>query len=155
MEASKTSRLSSNLSTPATKVCTRCKQEKNIEEFKFRYKAEGIRQPSCNVCSRKGNKKHYDNNRDQYLNRAKNRKKVLSVENRQKRLDYLKEHPCVVCGEADPVVLEFDHIDRKTKRDNIAQMITQREWPVILAEIEKCQVMCANCHRRKTWRESH
>jgi hypothetical protein len=52
-------------------------------------------------------------------------------------------------------VLEFDHIDRKTKRDNIAQMITQREWPVILAEIEKCQVMCANCHRRKTWNEAH
>jgi L-lysine 2,3-aminomutase len=64
-------------------------------------------------------------------------------------IEYLREHPCVDCGETDPIVLEFDHL--RDKIANVSAMaLAKRPWRVILAEIEKCEVVCANCHRRRT-----
>lgn len=64
-------------------------------------------------------------------------------------VDYLSQHPCVDCGEADVAVLEFDHVEAKTY--DIAGLLA-RGAPAsrILAEIDRCQVRCANCHRRVT-----
>lgn len=64
--------------------------------------------------------------------------------------EYLLSHPCVDCGEADPVVLEFDHV-RGVKKATVSSMIggtysTER----LFEEIAKCDVRCANCHRRVT-----
>jgi hypothetical protein len=57
----------------------------------------------------------------------------------------------VDCGEADLRVLDFDHDDPADKRWNIARLLTlTHPWPKILAEIGKCSVRCANCHRRRT-----
>jgi hypothetical protein len=64
-------------------------------------------------------------------------------------LDYLREHPCIDCDEPDPVVLEFDHVGQKTA--NISELISQTATTrMVDAEIEKCEVVCANCHRRRT-----
>lgn len=63
-------------------------------------------------------------------------------------IEYFKEHPCVDCGETDPVVLEFDH--RGEKSFEVTQTFADRSWRSILDEIEKCEVRCANCHRRRT-----
>jgi hypothetical protein len=59
-------------------------------------------------------------------------------------------HPCVDCGEADPIVLEFDHV-RDTKVNGISDLVYRNaNLAVIQAEIDKCEVRCANCHRRVT-----
>ena len=64
---------------------------------------------------------------------------------------FLLEHPCVKCGEADPVVLEFNHLDPQSKSANIADMIRGRCSAARLhGEIAKCEVVCANCHQRLT-----
>lgn len=79
------------------------------------------------------------------LTEAKRREKTKKV------LEYLLEHPCVDCGEADPIVLEFDHKDETEKVDAVTQMITHNcGLKKIFAEIGKCDVRCANCHRRRT-----
>lgn len=63
---------------------------------------------------------------------------------------YLTDHPCVDCGESDPAVLDFDHV-RGTKSFGIGQAASgsHRSWKKILIEIEKCDIRCANCHRRR------
>lgn len=63
---------------------------------------------------------------------------------------YKCSHPCVDCGEKDPIVLEFDH-RAGTKLFNIGEGGRHRSMHNLKAEIEKCDVRCANCHRRKTW----
>jgi len=63
---------------------------------------------------------------------------------------YLASHPCIDCGEADVRVLEFDHV-REKKEGNIGDFVRGgMAWQRILLEISKCDVRCANCHRRKT-----
>jgi ferredoxin len=66
-------------------------------------------------------------------------------------LDFLREHRCVDCGERDPVVLEFDHVGDKTAA--IAALVSATaSVAAIDAEIARCEVVCANCHRRRTAR---
>jgi 5-methylcytosine-specific restriction endonuclease McrA len=68
---------------------------------------------------------------------------------KQDRLyNYLSGKCCEVCGEEDIVTLEFDHLEEKT--DMISEMIFRRKWEVVQTEINKCQILCANCHKRKT-----
>lgn len=63
--------------------------------------------------------------------------------------NYLLRNPCIICGETDIRVLEFDHVTPETKSFNIGDR-SNRTWPTLLKEIEKCRVLCANCHRRHT-----
>jgi|TARA_R110000824_G_scaffold4310_4_gene20835 L-lysine 2,3-aminomutase len=70
-------------------------------------------------------------------------------ERRQIVYKYLLDHPCVDCGEADPVVLDFDHV-RGVKSSNIGNMIHRNGVEAILKEMKKCEVRCACCHRRVT-----
>ena len=62
---------------------------------------------------------------------------------------YFATHPCVDCGERDIRCLQFDHRDRSTKTANVACLLRHAgPGRSSLAEIEKCDVRCANCHSR-------
>jgi hypothetical protein len=63
-------------------------------------------------------------------------------------MQFFQTHPCADCGEADPVVLEFDHL--RDKKFEVGNGFSERGWESVLAEMEKCDVVCANCHRRRT-----
>jgi hypothetical protein len=66
-------------------------------------------------------------------------------------LGHLRAHACSDCGEGDPVVLEFDHIG--TKGADISTLIRRGvQLSRIEAEIARCEVVCVNCHRRRTAR---
>lgn len=65
---------------------------------------------------------------------------------------YLAEHPCVDCGEADPDVLDFDHV-RGEKNANVSDLLWEKSsLKRLQAEVALCEVRCANCHRRITRR---
>lgn len=89
---------------------------------------------------------------DAHISRAGVRNKKAASANRVLAYSYLANHPCVDCGESDPVVLEFDHILTK-HRDVSLMSRTAFSSSAVVAEIAKCVVRCGNCHRRKTARE--
>lgn len=69
---------------------------------------------------------------------------------------YLLGHPCVDCGEVDPKVLEFDHVDPVLKLHNVSRMVSDgMSLRSIEREVAKCQVRCCNCHRRRSLDEGH
>ena len=71
---------------------------------------------------------------------------------RQAQVDTAKAGPCVDCGgEFNPVAMDFDHV-RGEKRWTIAMGVRLgRPWGEIKIEITKCDLVCANCHRVRTW----
>ena len=98
-------------------------------------------------------RKHYESNKAAVKARAYTHTKETRGKIRQWLLEYLRSHPCVDCGETDPVILEFDHV-RGKKEFNIgaasSKAISLRR---VIEEVSKCDVRCANCHRKKTYRD--
>jgi hypothetical protein len=93
-------------------------------------------------------RKWYKRNHQSELERARQRKQKSTVKVRQYIVDYLSTHPCIDCGETDIIVLEFDHVRGKKKAD-VASMIATYTLATVKKEIAKCDVRCANCHRRR------
>ncbi len=130
--------------------CSHCRHYRRLDAFAWRNKAEGKRAPFCRGCQAEYNRKHYLANKDLYVRRAEESKRKARLERTTKLLKFFAEHPCVDCGEMDPLVLEFDHL--RDKEFNISTALSCRKWKTVLDEIEKCEVVCANCHRRRTAR---
>lgn len=103
----------------------------------------------CRKCIKKYRSKYYKKNKDHIKVKSKRNNTLYKQRNAQFIWDYLKEHPCTDCGETDPVVLEFDH--RGDKKYHLSEMVSRySSLTKINQEIAKCDVRCANCHRRKT-----
>src|SRR5712691_7309094 len=67
-------------------------------------------------------------------------------------LDLLRDTPCHDCGQRfAPYVMQFDHRDPTTKTHLVTRMIGHAGTPRILAEVAKCDIVCANCHRQRTY----
>ena len=132
--------------------CGRCQEEKPLEDFNWRRRERQQLDSMCRLCRAAYKQEHYAANRQRYVDQARQRKRTLAAERTRYLLDFFGTHPCVDCGEQDPVVLEFDHLGDKAF--DIGQALPYRAWPTILAEIAKCDVVCANCHRRRTARRA-
>jgi hypothetical protein len=114
-----------------------------------------LRHRRCVMCLRNYHKRHYADNKAYYKSKCLLNAKRSRARIQAKILEYLESHPCVDCGEKDPIVLEFDHI-RGRKIEGIAVMLQQRRpWERIEKEIQKCDVRCANCHKRRTHVQSY
>lgn len=130
--------------------CCMCGIEKPLSEFAFRSVATGELQSHCRACHAAYRRAHYLRNRDAYVQREAARIASFRIINRRNVFDYLSTHPCVDCGETDVVVLDFDHRDPLTKGGDIGFIAAHKPWRFVLAEIAKCDVRCANCHRKRT-----
>lgn len=131
------------------KICTRCKEVKSLDSFQNRKKNKDGKDSACRDCRRAADKLRYDSDPE--------RRKAIRQHSERARVrninwvwQYLLQNPCVDCGEGDPILLEFDHQGNKTR--NISDMCRRGivSLKTLQKEIEKCEVRCANCHRRKT-----
>lgn len=103
----------------------------------------------CRTCNKEANKKWYKKRAEHHKQTTSKNRKKYKQENRDFIFEFLNKNPCNICGEKDVLVLEFDHLH--DKKYNISEMISSGlTLEVLKKEIEKCQVLCANCHRRKT-----
>ena len=132
------------------RLCYRCGDLKSIAEFAWRRKGRGQRDSFCRPCRSAYGREHYEANRERYIEQARVQKRRLRLERTAFLIEYFKAHPCVDCGEDDPVVLEFDHL--RDKSLSIGGDLTRTSWKRIVDEMAKCEVVCANCHRRRTSR---
>ena len=68
------------------------------------------------------------------------------------RVDALKDGPCYDCDGTFPTVcMDFDHRDPNEKLFGVSDGVNGKmNWEKILAEIDKCDLVCANCHRIRT-----
>lgn len=131
------------------KTCTQCRVDKSITEFRVRSKTKGTYSPWCKPCFSAYEKEKWKNSPDRRKSN-KDANKIRKIRNAQFIYDYLLQHPCP-CGERDPVVLDFDHRDGEDKTANVADMLRSSYGiATIEAEISKCNVLCSNCHRRRT-----
>lgn len=137
------------------KICTDCKLLKPIASFgNDKHRKDGLRS-QCRACTAIYDKKRYENNKRGSHDKRNAIRKKQRVICKKLVLSHLREHGCIDCGERDPIVLEFDHV-RGTKTNNICHMIAQgRSVVALMDEINKCEVRCANCHKRKTAKEQN
>ena len=138
------------MSSIPMRKCGRCGAVKPLEAFAWRRKAKGQRHNYCRPCHAEYHREHYLANKAKYVAQAAAHKDELRRARTALLLEYFATHPCVDCGESDALVLEFDHL--RDKSFEIAAALVDRSWERILEEIAKCEVVCANCHRRRTVR---
>ena len=98
--------------------------------------------------ARAARRRHYQNNKDAYKARAKANQARL----RQYVLELKNVTPCVDCGAVypgEPWLTEYDHIGTD-KRHSISSMLSKGSLTKLKEEIDKCELRCLICHRRKT-----
>lgn len=126
------------------KTCSACKETKPLSEFNWKSKSKGTRQSRCKTC-------YSDYNRGYYHAGEKVKQIPRAVKNRSllwdKYIQYKETLRCTVCGESARECLEFHHTD-PTKKDINPSLAATYSTKKFLEEIDKCVVLCANCHRK-------
>lgn len=146
-----------------TRRCSRCKTEQNIDAFLV---VRGYRVSPCRECRTKlagiWRKKHQVRLAAKrvvwYAKHKGEQKKRVSVRVSQSyvRLQSYKVERGCPCGERHPACLDFHHRDPKSKEFYITIAAKRGwAWSRIAAEVEKCDVLCSNCHRKLHWNEKH
>lgn len=125
------------------KHCPGCNQNLTLINFAFKNKAKGTYQTYCNVCRKTIAKHSYERHKKNVVAAVQQRKKNV----REKFREYKTSLKCIKCGEGESACLDFHHLDAKLKDFAVSQMYDQ-SWSMIKAEIDKCVVLCANCHRK-------
>lgn len=126
------------LNVPRTedgKRCSSCKQFKIFDDFwKSDLYWDGYSY-KCKDCAKRDSKATVDGKRRQVY-------------------EYLAQHKCADCPEADPLVLTLDHV-RGVKVMAVSAMVSaNKPMDQIWDEISKCEVVCANCHKKRTIRRA-
>jgi hypothetical protein len=135
-----------------TKKCTICKKDlpQTVEFFATRNDRKNlIYQSSCRKCHKEYRKIHYQNNKDKYIKKAVKYKKEFLETFRH----YKKSLNCNKCGENRYWVLDFHHLDPSKKDFEISSLVNKTSKKLLDKELEKCIVLCANCHRDLHYQE--
>lgn len=140
------------------KICSKCNKEKPLTEFYYRKNGprKGKYYEKCKECMKDRGRKYYHKNIKRQL------KLALIRRNRYRKnirdfLDSIKNHPCMDCNNTyPPCVMDFDHRNSNEKEKEVARMVAGG-WSRdnIIKEIKKCDLVCANCHRIRTFRRNN
>ena len=95
------------------RYCTKCFLQKPLDEFPWKNKLLGIRHTVCKGCYAKSSAEWYRDNKDRQKENVKRNNQNYRELARDHVYGYLLEHPCSMCGEKDPRVLEFHHEGNK------------------------------------------
>ena len=138
----------SNPATGASKRCTICKKLKSVNGGFYTW--HGKARADCKECHKKKmrprSKSHYISNKEYYKRRNINKRKLL-----RELTKNAKTVPCADCGKQyPPWVMDFDHLPQFKKVNNIGVLVWSGATNKLKAEMKKCDIICANCHRERT-----
>lgn len=132
------------------KVCKYCSEEKSIERFSWKNKEKGIIQNKCKDCHRLYLRQHYKKNPNTYL--ISNNKIKINI---KQFINKIKSVPCMDCKIIyPPYVMDFDHREDEKKLFIISKGHINGNLKMVEKEISKCDVVCSNCHRERTYQRS-
>jgi hypothetical protein len=132
------------------KVCGNCKLELPLE--KFNKKGPDRYQPYCRPCDNERSRAYYAKNREYHKAEIRKRSKKYLAESKAWIRNIKESSPCLDCGIKYPwYVMDFDHVSG-AKVGNISEMIAKLSAKQkILDELDKCELVCSNCHRERTF----
>lgn len=141
------------------KRCSKCGLDKPIKLFYCRKSGprSGEYYERCKECFKERGRKYYHQNHERQLHLALLRKQRYKKERRE-WLYKIKRKQCADCGKIyPPWVMEFDHKEGDLKIASISHMALRNtsNFETIKKEIEKCDLVCANCHRQRTYDRLH
>lgn len=131
------------------KKCFKCEVEKEFFEFgKYKKSKDGLYH-LCKLCKREMDKFYY-NRKDKLKKEDKYLKQVKRIKNiKEYVLDYMKDKKCKNCNENRLPALDFHHLNNK--EFNVSQgILNGYSLDRIKKEINKCEILCSNCHRVET-----
>jgi hypothetical protein len=124
------------------KKCILCGVVKTLSDFNKKFKSTDGRQNKCRDCSKAYAKAHYEADKTYYVAKANKRRLRLVAEINE----YKANKGCWHCSENEPCCLDLHHVGNKDF--TVALSINRVSTDLIWKEIEKCEVLCANCHRK-------
>lgn len=126
-----------------TKTCYKCGLIKSVDLFYFDKRAsEKNKSPRyssyCLQCRSKNNQIYQD-------------ERIIITTEKLRKIK--TENPCLDCGNYFPFMcMDFDHLDPENKDNNVGQLVSSgKSWNRIEREIKKCELVCSNCHRKRTY----
>jgi hypothetical protein len=136
--------------TPEFKKCKACQQVKPSNEYGKPSKRHIFSLNSdCNDCKAKRSKAAYEADRTRRIEKSG----VQYAANRAFFRSLKDNQPCLDCGVRYPYyVLDYDHREPDMKRIACSN-VGRNARNTVLAEISKCDLVCANCHRERTHRQ--
>lgn len=127
------------------KECSKCHKLLPWDCFRWKNKALNKKHSQCKECQKVQEHEHYLNSqerRQNVQNRAKTQKN-----NNVEFIENIKKQGCEKCGDKRTYVLDFHHINPQEKDNTIAHMIKSSSLKKLAIEVDKCKLLCANCHR--------
>ena len=137
------------------RICRKCLLEKSLSEFYRRKSGERASKyySKCKLCMKVRGRDYYHKNHDRQLALALLRRKK-SYHLKRAVINKLKEKPCADCKRSYPYyAMDFDHNTKQDKLGDIAHMLSF-SIETIKKEISKCDLVCANCHRIRTFKNA-
>jgi protein-arginine kinase activator protein McsA len=129
------------------KECRKCHKAKPLTDFHKFSKSKDGKQTRCKTCANAAASEWYAKNQEKFWASHGKRKS----ECRDYIWNHLSSNQCVDCGTDNPLVLEFDHRSPTEKRFEVSKGLEGAYClDTVKAEIDKCDVRCANCHRKRT-----
>ena len=94
-------------------------------------------------------RKWYEKNKSKHIAYVRNRDKKIKLWLK----DYKKTLKCEICEENHPACLDFHHINPAEKKFSIGRMKDFMSLRLLKEEIDKCRILCANCHRKEHYEQ--
>ncbi len=127
-------------------LCRSCWLEKVRQESPY---IQGVIPSGGSQWKDRYGQTYYEKNKKESIRKERERKRELA----RKLVEYKKTLVCVDCDISDFRIIDFDHINPDLKTKGVSVMVAEGySWANIMAEIGKCEPVCSNCHRIRTWK---